>query len=168
MLAFIRKLADRLIALSAAIGALGLIFVMLVILVDVVGRAFGSPMYGSQDVITMSMTVVVFGAMVLCDRQGGHISVDLFERSYPDWMNRVIDIVSALLGAIIFVMIAYAVNESAKLSTMLNLSTNLLRLPKVWFQNGVSLFALLTALGMLLRAVELSLSGRDVRKGDAA
>lgn len=168
MLAFIRKLADRLIALSAAIGALGLIFVMLVILVDVVGRAFGSPMYGSQDVITMSMTVVVFGAMVLCDRQGGHISVDLFERSYPDWMNRVIDIVSALLGAIIFVMIAYAVNESAKLSTMLNLSTNLLRLPKVWFQNGVSVFALLTALGMLLRAVELSLSGRDVRKGDAA
>lgn len=168
MLAFIRKLADRLIALSAAIGALGLIFVMLVILVDVVGRAFGSPIYGSQDVITMSMTVVVFGAMVLCDRQGGHISVDLFERSYPDWMNRVIDIVSALLGAIIFVMIAYAVNESAKLSTMLNLSTNLLRLPKVWFQNGVSVFALLTALGMLLRAVELSLSGRDVRKGDAA
>ncbi|WP_425640799.1 TRAP transporter small permease [Marinomonas gallaica] len=168
MLAFIRKLADRLIALSATIGALGLIFVMLVILVDVVGRAFGSPMYGSQDVITMSMTVVVFGAMVLCDRQGGHISVDLFERSYPDWMNRVIDIVSALLGAIIFVMIAYAVNESAKLSTMLNLSTNLLRLPKVWFQNGVSVFALLTALGMLLRAVELSLSGRDVRKGDAA
>lgn len=168
MLAFIRKLADRLIALSAAIGALGLIFVMLVILVDVVGRAFGSPMYGSQDVITMSTTVVVFGAMVLCDRQGGHISVDLFERSYPDWMNRVIDIVSALLGAIIFVMIAYAVNESAKLSTMLNLSTNLLRLPKVWFQNGVSVFALLTALGMLLRAVELSLSGRDVRKGDAA
>lgn len=168
MLTLIRKLADGLIALSAAIGALGLIFIMLVILVDVVGRAFGSPMYGSQDIITMSMTIVVFGAMMLCDRKGGHISVDLFERSYPNWMNRAIDILSAILGAIIFVAIAYAVNESAKLSTMLNLSTNLLRLPKAWFQNGVTVFALLTAVGMLLRAVELILSGRDVRKGGAA
>jgi len=165
----IRKLADRVISLSAAVGALGLIFIMLVLLADVIGRAFGSPMYGSQDIITMSMTIVVFGAMAICDRSGGHIAVDLFERVYPSLLNRLIDIVSAILGAVIFVAIAYAVNESAKLSAMLNLSTNLLRLPKVWFQNGLSLFALLTAIGMLLRALELIFSGRDVRKkGDVA
>ncbi|TDR13260.1 TRAP transporter small permease [Marinomonas communis] len=169
MLTTIRKLADRVISLSAAVGALGLIFIMLVLLADVIGRAFGSPMYGSQDIITMSMTIVVFGAMAICDRSGGHIAVDLFERVYPSLLNRLIDIVSAILGAVIFVAIAYAVNESAKLSAMLNLSTNLLRLPKVWFQNGLSLFALLTAIGMLLRALELIFSGRDVRKkGDVA
>ena len=169
MLTTIRKLADRVISLSAAVGALGLIFIILVLLADVIGRAFGSPMYGSQDIITMSMTIVVFGAMAICDRSGGHIAVDLFERVYPSLLNRLIDIVSAILGAVIFVAIAYAVNESAKLSAMLNLSTNLLRLPKVWFQNGLSLFALLTAIGMLLRALELIFSGRDVRKkGDVA
>lgn len=169
MLTTIRKLADRVISLSAAVGALGLIFIMLVLLADVIGRAFGSPMYGSQDIITMSMTIVVFGAMAICDRSDGHIAVDLFERVYPSLLNRLIDIVSAILGAVIFVAIAYAVNESAKLSAMLNLSTNLLRLPKVWFQNGLSLFALLTAIGMLLRALELIFSGRDVRKkGDVA
>ncbi len=169
MLTTIRKLADRVISLSAAVGALGLIFIMLVLLADVIGRAFGSPMYGSHDIITMSMTIVVFGAMAICDRSGGHIAVDLFERVYPSLLNRLIDIVSAMLGAVIFVAIAYAVNESAKLSAMLNLSTNLLRLPKVWFQNGLSLFALLTAIGMLLRALELIFSGRDVRKkGDVA
>ena len=116
----------------------------------------------------MTMVIVVFGAMALCDRQGGHISVDLFERSYPELMNRVIDILSALLGAVIFLGIAYAVNESAKISTMLNLSTNLLRLPKDLFQNGLSIFALLTSVGMALRAVELPLSGRGIRKGDTA
>lgn len=166
MFNLIRKWADRLIALSAAIGALGLIFIMLVILVDVIGRAFGSPMYGSQDAITMSMTVVVFGAMAICDRKGGHISVDLFERSFSMALNRLLDIVSALLGAVIFCAIAYAVNDSAKLSAMLNLSTNLLRLPKAWFQNGLSVFALITAMGMLLRAIELMFSRRDVRKGE--
>ncbi|NLQ17307.1 TRAP transporter small permease [Marinomonas sp. M1K-6] len=168
MLSVIRKLADGLIALSAAIGALGLIVEVIILLADVIGRAFGAPIYGSQDMITMTMVIVVFGAMALCDREGGHISVDLFERSYPALLNRLIDIFSAVLGAVIFVGIAYAVNESAKLSVMLNLSTNLLRLPKAWFQNGLSIFALLTAAGMALRAIELTLSGRDIRKGDTA
>lgn len=168
MLVVIRKLADGLIALSAALGAVGLIFEVVIILADVIGRALGAPIYGSQDMITMTMVILLFGAMALCDRQGGHISVDLFERSYPAILNRTIDIFSALLGAVIFFGIAYAVNESAKLSTMLNLSTNLLRIPKALFQNSLSIFALITAAGMTLRAVELTLSGRDIRKGDAA
>ena len=63
----------------------------------------------------------------------------------------------------IFVFIAWAILESAKLSVMLNLSTNLLRLPKAWIQWGLSGLAIVTALGMLLRAVELALSGRDIR-----
>lgn len=168
MLHITRKIADGLIGLSATLGALGLVAEVAIILVDVIGRAFGKPLYGSQDLITMTMVILVFGAMALCDRKGGHIAVDLFERYYPDWMNRLIDILAALIGAVIFVGIAYAVNDSAQFSKMLNLSTNLLRLPKVWFQNALSLFALMTAAGMALRAVELALSGRDIRKESAA
>ncbi len=162
-----RKAADRLISLSAAIGALGLIVETAVILIDVIGRALGAPLYGSQDLSTMTMVILVFGGMALCDRNGGHIAVDLFERYYPPALNRLIDILAALIGALIFLGIAYAINESAKLSVMLNLSTNLLRLPKVWFQNGLSIFALLTAAGMALRAIELAFSGRDIRREGA-
>lgn len=156
--------ADGLIGLSAAIGTLGLVVEMVVILVDVIGRAFGAPLFGSQDLITMTMVLLVFGGMALCDRQGGHISVDLLEARFPRVVNRVIDIVSAVLGAVIFIFISWAVWESAKLSEMLNLSTNLLRLPKAWFQWILCALALVTALGMLLRAFELALSGRDVRR----
>jgi len=160
----LRKLADGLIGLSATIGALGLIFAVGVILVDVVGRAMGSPLYGSQDLMTSTFVIVVFGAMALCDRRGGHIAVDLFEPYYPPAMNRLIDIVSALLGAVIFAALAWAVWESAKLSVMLNLSTNLLYLPKAWFQYALIAFAALTSLGMALRAVELAFRGYDVRR----
>lgn len=156
--------ADRLIGLSVAIGSLGLIFEVVLILIDVIGRALGAPLYGSQDLTTMTMVILVFGGMALCDRNGGHISVDLFERYYPARMNRVIDILAALLGAVIFAALAYAVHESAKLSVMLNLSTNLLRLPKAWFQEAMVALSLLTALGMTLRALELALSGRDIRR----
>jgi len=112
----------------------------------------------------MTLVIVIFGGMAICDRQGSHVAVDLLENYFPDALNRAIDILSALLGALIFVALAYTVYESAKISTMLNLSTNLLRLPKAWFQWGLCSLSLLTAVAMLLRAVELSISGRDVRK----
>lgn len=163
----VRNIADRLIGLSASIGALGLLFEVVVILIDVIGRALGSPLYGSQDLTMTAMVILVFGAMALCDRGGGHIAVDLFERYYPAAMNRVIDVVSAALGAAIFTGLAWAVWESAKLSVMLNLSTNLLYIPKAWTQWAMVAFCLLTALGMALRAVELSTRGLDVRKDRA-
>lgn len=158
-----RTWADRLIGLSAAIGALGLLFVVGLILVDVIGRAAGSPIYGAQDISTMTMVIVVFGAMALCDRLGGHVSVDLLERRFSIGFNRVLDTAAALLGAVIFAMLAWAVWESAKLSQMLNLSTNLINLPKAWFQWALSGFAVLTAAAMLLRAVERGLVGTSAR-----
>ena len=82
MIAYLRIWADRLIGLSANLGALGLIVEVGVILVDVIGRSFGVPLYGSQDLISMSMVVLVFGAMALCDRQRGHIAVDLSPHPY--------------------------------------------------------------------------------------
>ena len=83
-----RRVADGLIGLSATIGSIGLIFVMGVILIHVIGRAFKAPLYGSQDLMTMSMIIIVFGAMALCDRIGGHIAVDLLENRFPPMMNR--------------------------------------------------------------------------------
>ena len=163
MIAHLRSWADRLIGLSATIGALGLLVEVAVILTDVTGRAFGNPLYGSHDMITMTMVILVFGGIAMCDRDGGHIAVDIFEPRYPAWLNRYIDIFAATLGAVIFVFIAWAILESAKLSMMLNLSTNLLRLPKAWFQWGLAGMSIVTAFSMLLRAIELALSRRDIR-----
>ena len=164
MLERIRTLADRLIGLSAAIGSTALLFIVVVVLIDVVGRAFGNPLYGGQDITTMATVILVFAPMALCDRLGGHISVDLFERYFPDGMNRLIDILVAVIGAIIFATLAWATWDSAKLSVMLNLSTNLLYLPKAWFQWAAIAFLCLASLGLALRALELSITGRDVRK----
>ena len=164
MLHTTRRVADRLINLSAIIGSVGLIAELVIILTDVIGRAAGKPLYGSQDLVTMTMVFVVFSGMAICDRTGGHIAIDVFERYFPDSFNRTIDALSAALGAVVFLAIAWTVYESAKLSIMLNLATNLLDLPKAWFQWALCSLAIMTSLGMALRAVELGFSGRDVRR----
>ncbi|RVV97894.1 TRAP transporter small permease [Mesobaculum littorinae] len=164
MLSAIRKLANGLIRIAAIIGSVGLLVEVGVILYDVVGRFFGAPLGGAQDISQMSMVILVFGGMAVCDKVGGHISVDVFERSFPDWLNRWIDVFAAFLGAVIFAGIAWSVYESSKLSLMLNLATNVIYLPKAYFQWALSVFAVITALGMALRGVELALTGRDVRQ----
>lgn len=153
----LQRLADALIALSAFVGTAGLIFVTGVIVADVVGRNMGLPLYGAQDLVTMTMVLIVFGGMALCDRTGGHIAVDIFQPWFSDNANRVIDILAALLGAAIFVMIAVAVWRSAALSQMLNLSTNLLRLPVAWFQYALVALSMISALALSLRAAAILL-----------
>lgn len=163
----LRWVVDRLVWFSAGIAALALLFEVIVILVDVVGRALGRPLYGSLDMVTMAMVILVFGAMALCDRRGGHVAVDLLQSFFSERLNRYIDALSALLGAIIFVTLAWAVFASSKISLMLNLSTNLLELPKAWFQYALIFFAVVAALSMALRSIELAFFKIEVRQTDS-
>jgi TRAP-type C4-dicarboxylate transport system permease small subunit len=157
VLARLDRIAERLIGLSAFVGTLGLIAEVAVILTDVIGRYFGTPLRGAQDVSTMGLVLIVFGGMALCDRLGGHIAVDVLEPAFPPWLNRAGDIASALLGALVFAGIAWTLVQSAALSRMLHLATNIIYLPKAWFQYAAIAMSLITAFGMLLRAVTLAL-----------
>lgn len=163
MLDHLDRLAAGLTRLAAFIGILGLLVEVTIILADVVGRYFDAPVRGAQDISTMMMVILVFGGMALCDRVGGHIAVDLFESRMAPWLRHLGDTVSALLGAVIFTGIAWTMWESAQLSKLLNLATNIIQLPKVWFQYAVVAFSLITAFGMAVRFVALVLGGNRER-----
>ena len=162
----LRTWADRLIGLSAILASLALAVEVVIILSDVISRELGDPIYGSRDIVTMAMVIVVFGGMALCDRRGGHISVDLLERYFPPALNRVLDAFSAALGAVIFVMLAWAIYGVIALNARFGISslTNLLGLPIDAFRWSFIVLSLIAALGMALRAVEIAVSGRDVTR----
>jgi TRAP-type C4-dicarboxylate transport system permease small subunit len=164
LLAGLKRVADGLIGLSAFVGTLGLLAEVVVILTDVIGRYFGHPLTGAQDISTMAMVLLVFGGMALCDKIGGHVSVDIFENALPNWALRAGDFISALLGAAIFLGLAWTTWQSAALSRMLHLATNIIGLPKVYFQYAMIVMCLITALGMLVRAVEIALSHPSLKE----
>lgn len=162
MLARLWRLEDMLIGMSSFFGTICILLQVAVILVDVTGRYFGSPLTGARDITQMAMSLVVFGGMAQCDRIGGHISVDVFESHLPSALNRLSDIISPLIGAAIFLGLAWTIWESAALSRMLNLATNIIYLPKAWFQYAVVVMCLITAIAMLLRAAEAVIGGRHM------
>ncbi len=145
--------------LSAFIGTFGLLALVAILLVDVIGRYFGASLLGAQDITQMGLVLAVFGGMALCDRMGGHIAIDIFERQFPAWVIRLGDIVSAFLGAVIFLAIAWYVWESSKLSIMLNLKTNISALPKAWFQYFVVAASVITGFGMIVRGLDMPAVG---------
>lgn len=158
MLGTLQKGADGLTRLSALIGTIGLLVEVVVILIDVVGRFFGHPLTGAQDISQMGMAIIVFGGMALCDKVGGHISVDLLENSMPHWLVRLGDVVSALLGAVIFLGIAWTTWASVAQMRGFGiiLKTNIIGLPFDWFKGFIIVASVITALGMLLRAITLA------------
>jgi TRAP-type C4-dicarboxylate transport system permease small subunit len=149
-----KRVADFLADASVAVGGAALVAAGAIIVVDVVGRVFGAPLRGAQDLAQMALVLIVFGGMAFCDRIGGHVSVDLFETSFSVRANLWFAAFANGLGALIFSLIAFEIWESSKISQMLNLATNILKLPKAPFQYAVAAFCVITALGMLVRMAD--------------
>ena len=99
-----------------------------VILTDVIGRAAGVPLYGSQDLDHHDDGLCrVLAAWRCATGPAGTLP-----STFSSVSSQIASTERSMrclppLGAIIFLAIAWTVYESAKLSVMLNLATNLLR-----------------------------------------
>lgn len=160
MLSQLSRLTDRLIDLSALAGAVGLIVALGVTSADVVGRAFGAPLFGARDIVSMAGVFVVFGGMAHAHRKGGHIAVDLLERHFPPALNHVLTVAGHALGAVVFLLIAWQLWVAVDLARMLKMSTNLLYLPRAPFLLAMTAFSLICAASMILRAIETAAKAR--------
>lgn len=158
MARLLHRAVDGLVTLSAVAGSVALVVIVATVIVDVVGRYFHAPFYGAQDIVQMAAVFVVFGGMAFCERRGGHIQVDLLERAFSDRTNRMLIAIGRLVGAFVFALIAWQMWEASKLARMLNMSTNILSLPRAPFQYAVALLSGVASLGLLARA--LGLMGR--------
>lgn len=152
----VRGAVDGLVTLSAVVGSVALLVIVATVLTDVVGRYFHAPLYGAQDIVQMAAIFVVFGGMAFCERRGGHIQVDLFERVFSERTNRALLVAGSLAGAVVFALIAWQMWEASKLARMLNMATNILGLPRAPFQYAVIALSGVASLGLVVRTVSLA------------
>jgi TRAP-type C4-dicarboxylate transport system permease small subunit len=152
----IERIVDALVTLSAVAGAAALLVIVVTVLLDVVGRYFGAPLYGAQDIVQMAAIFVVFGGMAFCERRGGHIQVDLLETAFSARTNRVLLVTGCVVGAIVFALIAWQMWEASKLSRLLNMATNILSLPRAPFQYALVAVSGVASVALAVKAVVLA------------
>lgn len=145
-------LADLLAALCCGLASALVLGVTALLLADVVGRAFGVPLFGAQDLAEMAMVLMTFGALALLEQRDAQIRVELFKPLMPQWLIACGDMLAAILGSALWFALAYAIWESAALSSLLNLASNILKLPKAPVQYAVAALIAIAGAINLLRA----------------
>ncbi|MFC3851911.1 TRAP transporter small permease [Salinispirillum marinum] len=147
----LRRWLDRLINIAAIMASVVLVAIVMAILADVAGRnLLNAPLRGTQDLMQVALIIIIFGAVAMVDRQDANIAVDLLEPKFSLLLNRSLNLIGRWLGALIFFGIAWAMVDSASISKLLNLGTNILNIPKAPFQYLIAVCSLLTAVSMVL------------------
>lgn len=120
---------------------------------------------GDFEMVEAGMAFCIFAFLPLCTATAGHASVDVFTNFLPRGMNKVLEVLIAVLLAVVVVVIAMQLEEGMARKVKSGQTTLLLQFP-VWWAYAASLTgAVATAFVgcwmALVRLVEL-LTGRVV------
>lgn len=103
------RLLHGLMSLLNMLGAIWVILIMLLITVDVTGRAFfDSPLFGVPEIVKISVVGLVWCQMAHTLKIGAHLRSTILLDRMPPAVQRVIEILACLLGAIMFGLIVYS------------------------------------------------------------
>ena len=89
------------------IGAVCLVGMMLLTCVDVVGRAFGHPIFGSVEIVGFMATLAVVMAMPYTHQVQGHIGVEILVRLFSEKTQTIIDICTGIVSLILFSIVTW-------------------------------------------------------------
>lgn len=143
------RFIDNLCIVLAFASGLILLAIIGLTFCDVILRyLFSAPIFGARDVLEMGMVVVVSLSFPFSWRIGGHIVVDLL----PDYDNPTLtmlrDLVVRLIGAFLFVVLAWQSWIRADDAVLFNEATNMVEIP-------FSPFFIVLAVGSAFQAIVL-------------
>ncbi len=139
--------------LTAAMGGVAcaaLFLMMTVAVVDVIARTFFSkPIGPASELIELAMVLTIFLVYPIVSRKGMHISIDLLDSFTPDPLRRAQHVLSALLGAAVFVAVAWRIGFLATDAWSSGEVTGVLGLPLACVYGFISVMSVVTALTFL-------------------
>jgi TRAP-type C4-dicarboxylate transport system permease small subunit len=129
---FFWKIVQWILEIMKVIGAACLVGMMLLTCVDVVGRAFGHPIFGSVEIVGYMAILSVVMAMPYTHQVRGHIGVEIIVRLFSDKTQIIIDICTGIISLILFAIVtwrmtvyAHTMKESGEVSMNLELPEHL-------------------------------------------
>ena len=96
------------------IGAACLVGMTLLTCVDVVGRAFGHPIFGSVEIVGFMATLAVVMAMPYTHQVQGHIGVEILVRLFSKRTQTIIEICTGIASLVLFAIITWRMSVYAR------------------------------------------------------
>ena len=114
------------------IGAVCMVGMMLLTCVDVVGRAFGYPIFGSVEIVGFMATLAVVMAMPYTHKVQGHIGVEIVVRMFSEKTQTIIEICTGTLSLALFAIVTWRMTVYAKTMEESGEVSMNLELPEHW------------------------------------
>ena len=89
------------------IGAVCLVGMTFLTCADVVGRAFGHPIFGSVEIVGFMATLAVVMAMPYTHQAQGHIGVEILVRILSQKTQTIVDICTGVLSLALFAVVSW-------------------------------------------------------------
>lgn len=108
------KALDKFSGLLKFIGAVALTGMMLLTVVDVIGRFFKHPIFGSVELVGFMATIVIATALPYTYKMNGHVGVEILVRLLSKKTQLIIDIITRLISLVLFGLITWQMFLYAK------------------------------------------------------
>jgi TRAP-type C4-dicarboxylate transport system permease small subunit len=101
------KILDKFTNLLKFIGALALTIMMLLTVVDVIGRYFKYPIFGSVELVGFLATIIVAAALPYTYKVEGHVGVEILVRLLSKKTQLTIDLFTRALTLVLFSLVTW-------------------------------------------------------------
>ncbi len=175
--------------LMAILGGVVLSLLILIICTSILGRALNTLLHsdlivgimpglatglidagvgaipGDFEMVEAGMAFCIFAFLPFCQITNGHAAVDIFTKALPRWANRLLEVLIAILFAVVLVTITVQLEQGMTRKMSSGQTTLLLQFP-VWWSYALSLMGAVMAAAAavymaLIRVLEF-LSGRTI------
>jgi TRAP-type C4-dicarboxylate transport system permease small subunit len=96
------------------IGAVCLVGMTLLTCADVIGRAFGKPIFGSVEIVGFMATLAVVMAMPYTHQVQGHIGVEILLRLFSETTQTIVEICTGILSLALFAIVTWRMTIYAR------------------------------------------------------
>lgn len=120
------RILDKFAGLLKFIGMAALTCLMLLTVVDVIGRYFKQPIFGSVEITGFLALIAVAAALPCTYKSEGHVGVEILVRLFSKKTQLIIDLCTRFLSLVLFIlitwqMVLYAVHMQASGEVSMNL-----------------------------------------------
>ncbi len=107
------KIVQKIVAIMKIFGTVCLVGMTALTCVDVVGRAFGRPIFGSVELVGFMATMAVAAALPYTHQMKGHIGVEILLRLFSRKIQTIIELCTNLLSVFLFALITWRMADYA-------------------------------------------------------